>query len=92
MSMARPRRPLSRGALAAVVVAVILATAAGAVIGSQVAVIACGGGCVPTAVLAGAGTALLTAVGTMIIGLLVARAFAEWDEIKRSPGATAQGD
>ena len=78
-----PKRPLSRLAVGALVVAVVFATAAGATIGATVALIYCESGCAPPAVASGVLGAALAAVGTAIIGVLVARAFAEWDEIKR---------
>ena len=89
---AGPKAPLSRRAVGGIVVAVILAVVAGATIGSQFAVISCGGGCVPTAVALGVVGAAFGGVGTAIIGLLVARAFVEWDDIKRRQGAPPEAD
>lgn len=87
---AGPKRPLSRRAVAGLAAAVVLAALAGATIGSQVAIISCGGGCLASAVLAGALGAALGGVGTAIIGLLVARAFAEWDDIRRRDAAESR--
>jgi hypothetical protein len=86
------KRPLSRGAVIAIIAAVVLAAGAGATIASQVAVIACGGGCAPTAVAAGLLGGAMGGVGVAIIGVLVARAFVEWEDIKRRRDGTAAGD
>lgn len=89
---ARPKRPLGRGAVAGIVTAIVLAAAAGATIASQVAVILCDGGCLTTATLAGILGGAIAGIGVAIVGLLVARAFAEWDEIRKAPDASSTGD
>src|SRR5437879_733259 len=80
------KRPLGRGAIAGIAVAVVLATAAGAAIGARVALVICAGGCAVRATAAGLLGAAVAGLGTLIAGVLVARAFAEWDDWNRGLG------
>ena len=83
-----PKTPLSKAAWTAIAVSVAVAALAGAAIAWQIVAITCDGGCLPQGVTASVFAAALAGVGVAVIGLLVARAFAEWGEIRmRDAGA-----
>ena len=67
-----------------VLIPVLLGSVIGGVIGWSVTTVNCGPeGCVTAAVLVGVGSALVTAIGVLVVAVLVLRSLNEWQQAVR---------
>lgn len=67
-----------------VLIPVLLGAVIGGVIGWSVTTVSCRPqGCVPAAVLVGIGSGLVTAIGVLVVAVLVLRSLNEWQQAVR---------
>ena len=67
-----------------ILIPVLLGAAIGGVIGWSVTTVSCRpGSCVTSAVLVGIGSALVTAIGVLVVAVLVLRSLNEWQQAVR---------
>ena len=67
-----------------VLIPVLLGAVIGGVIGWSVTTVSCRpGGCAASATLIGAGSALVTAIGVLVVAVLVLRSLNEWQQAVR---------